>query len=165
MSQPILINPLTFARERQTLDGSMAVAELERLLEAVADPAGRLDWSLAGGVDKLDRPYLVLEVSGQVALTCQRCLDPLPFVVTADACITLFTDESKLEAASDEDSSLDAVMAEDELDVLALIEDEVLLGLPLAPRHEDCRPEALEAAKTDKPNPFAVLAALKRKPD
>ena len=73
MSQPILINPLTLARERQTLDGSMAVAELERLLEAVADPAGRLDWSLTGGVDKLDRPYLVLEVSGQVALTCQRC--------------------------------------------------------------------------------------------
>ena len=49
--------------------------------------------------------------------------------------------------------------------MLALIEDEVLLGLPLAPRHDDCRPDAIEKAKADKPNPFAVLAALKRKPD
>ena len=52
-------------------------------------------------------------------------------------------------------------MAEPELDVVRLVEDEIIMGLPLSPKHDDCGTDALTRAKADKPNPFAVLAALK----
>lgn len=165
MSQPILINSLDFARQHGKIDGAIEVAALPRLADALADRAGRLTWSLAGGVDRLQRGTLRLRVDGDVTLRCQRCLEPLPHRIEADATMTLFTDEARLETACDEDEELDGIMAEEEFDVLALIEDEVLLGLPLAPRHDECRPAALEKTRADKPNPFAVLASLKGKPD
>ncbi|AVY94289.1 DUF177 domain-containing protein [Microvirgula aerodenitrificans] len=166
MSQPILINSLDFARERREISTrDIAVADLPRLADALASRDGVLSWSVSGHVDRLHRPTLRLKVRGDVMLACQRCLEPLPHRIDADTLITQFTDEERLEAACDEDEDLDGILAEEELDVLALIEDEVLLGLPLAPRHDDCRPDAIEKAKADKPNPFAVLAALKRKPD
>lgn len=165
MSQPILINSLDFARQHGKIDNETDVVLLPRLADALADRVGRLTWSLTGGVDRLQRGVLRLRVDGDVMLQCQRCLEPLPHRIEADATITLFTDEARLEAACDEDEELDGIMAEEEFDVLALIEDEVLLGLPLAPRHDECRPAALEKARADKPNPFAVLAGLKHKPD
>jgi uncharacterized protein len=59
-----------------------------------------------------------------------------------------------------EDDGTDAIEASRELAVLALVEDEVLLALPVAPRHEVCAlPAAVETQS--RPSPFAVLAKLK----
>jgi uncharacterized protein len=85
----------------------------------------------------------------------------MPVNLVADSVITLFTSEEKLEAAVEDDEELDAIMAEPEFDVLALVEDEIIMGLPLSPLHDDCGSELLDRARADKPNPFAVLAALK----
>ncbi|MFD2448348.1 YceD family protein [Vogesella fluminis] len=76
--------------------------------------------------------------------------------------ITLFSREDKLEAAVEADDELDAILAEETFDVIALIEDEIIMGLPLSLMHDDCDTEELKRAKADKPNPFAVLAVLKQ---
>jgi uncharacterized protein len=90
----------------------------------------------------------------------------MPVNLVADSVITLFISEEKMDAAVEDDDELDAILAEPEFDVLALIEDEIIMGLPLSPLHDDCGNALLDRAKADKPNPFALLATLKnRKPE
>ena len=61
-----------------------------------------------------------------------------------------------------EDDSRDFLPAQSEVDVVALIEDEIILDLPSAPRHESC---VLPASAQDNPedSPFAVLKGLRSK--
>ncbi|MBV8048160.1 MAG: DUF177 domain-containing protein [Paludibacterium sp.] len=167
MSNPILIDPLKHAFEGRRIAGKLPVAELdERVLSELAEASGEVDWALTGFIDALGRPALRIVLSVAVSVPCGRCVQPLAVDLAADSVITLFNSEDKLEAAVEVDETLDAIMAEPELDVLALIEDEIIMGLPLSPLHDDCGTEHLERAKADKPNPFAVLAALKgRKPE
>ena len=101
-------------------------------------------------------------VEADVEVNCQRCLAAMPQTLVCEGGITLFVSEEKLEAAVGADDELDAILAEDTFDVTALIEDEIIMGLPLSPKHDDCGTEHLERAKADKPNPFAVLATLKK---
>jgi uncharacterized protein len=163
MSEPILIDPLAFAREGRSLSGELAVASLdERVLASLADTSGTVRFALVGSVDKLQRSLLHLTVETEVAVKCQRCLQSMRESLQSDAVITLFTDEQKLDEACAADEELDAILAEPELDVMALIEDEIIMGLPLSPRHEACESEPVELPKSDKPNPFAILAQLKK---
>ncbi|WP_240674170.1 YceD family protein [Crenobacter cavernae] len=158
-----MIDPLAFAREGLTLSGDVAVATLDgRVLEALADTNGTLRYALSGSVDKLRRHHLTLSVDGEVTVTCQRCLVPMVQVLQLSSAITLFSDEEKLAEAVEADEELDAIMAEPELDVMALIEDEIIMGLPVSPKHEACGQDVLDSVKVEKPNPFAVLATLKK---
>ncbi|WP_293760303.1 YceD family protein [uncultured Aquitalea sp.] len=163
MSNPILIDPLKFAREGRSLSGKLPVSELdERVHEDLSGTAGEVEYHLEGFRDPLSRLSLRLKLSAQVTVSCQRCLEPMPFKVETDSVVTLFTQQEKLEDACEQDEELDAILAEPELDVSALIEDEIIMGLPLSPKHDECGSEALTRAKADKPNPFAVLATLKK---
>jgi len=163
MSNPILIDPVAFAREGRTRTGKIAVAELDpRVHDSLADTSGEAEFVLVGSVDRLRRPHLTLTVNATLNVPCQRCLEAMTETLSTRADIVLFFDQEKLEAAATEDEELDAILAEPEMDVIALIEDEIIMGLPFAPKHEVCGTEALERAKNDKPNPFAVLAKLKK---
>ena len=113
--------------------------------------------------------WLHLSATAAVWLTCQRCLQPFEQPLALDTRVRFVRDEAKAEA-------LDAELEEDVLalprwlDLRTLIEDELLLALPLVPRHEQC-PQPLPASAGDladdveappeRPNPFAVLQALK----
>lgn len=162
MSKPILIDPLKFAREGRSQTGTLAIAALDsRVHDDLSDTDGEVKYTLSGHVDPLRRAVLRLTLDATISVRCQRCLSSMPYVLKTDSSMTLFTDEEKLEAACEADETLDAIMAEPELDVVRLVEDEIIMGLPLSPKHDDCGTDALARAKTDKPNPFAVLAALK----
>lgn len=163
MSEPILIDPLAFAREGQSLSGEAPVASLgERVLAELSGAEGIVRYTLSGSVDRLQRPRLALVVEVEVSVQCQRCLEPMVEPLSLSSVVTLFTDEGRLEDAVEADEELDAIMAEPELDVMALIEDEIIMGLPVSPRHDACESGAFEPVKADKPNPFAVLATLKK---
>ncbi|WP_028533901.1 YceD family protein [Paludibacterium yongneupense] len=162
MSNPILIDPLKYAREGRAQSGKMAVAALdERVLAELAGRDGEVEYTLTGYVDRLRRPCLRLELAARVLVVCGRCLEAMFVDVKADSVVTLFTSEERLLAAVEDDEELDAIIAEPELDARALIEDEIIMGLPLSPLHDDCGSEELERARAKKPNPFAVLASLK----
>ncbi|MBE9610271.1 YceD family protein [Chitinilyticum piscinae] len=155
-----VIDSAEFAVSRARMSGQVAVAELSRLAELVLDPVAQLDWELEGGVDKLERPWLYLAVSGELQLACQRCLKPMRLPVKCETVLTLFADESAIDEAEAADEDLEGMVIDPELDVLALVEEEVLLALPYAPRHEVCA-EGDVTIVAEKPNPFAVLAQLK----
>ena len=163
MSNPILIDPLAFARDGASLQGERAVTTLDgRVHELLASDAGVVKFTVEGFQDRLLRPSLRYRLLATLSVDCQRCLTPMPFELETKGVVTLFAREDKLEAAVEADDELDAIMAEETFDVIALIEDEIIMGLPLSLMHDDCDTDELKRVKADKPNPFAVLAVLKK---
>lgn len=160
MSEQVTVDSLEFARSGKTRSGSFQVATLERLHDQLASLDAALAYELVGQVDEKGKPGLQCRVRGTLKLTCQRCLEPMDWEVVLDSHLLLVTSEAEL--AEDEPDAPDRLLAQKEMDVRALVEDEVLLGLPLAPRHAEgqCR-MALTPAGADS-HPFAVLAQLRR---
>ena len=135
-----------------------------RLRESIADEA--VDWGLT--VKSVEIQDIKPSESMQRAMEMQAAAErERKAVVTKSEGAkqsAILEAEARLESACEDDDTLDAVMADPAFDVLALIEDEVLLGLPMAPRHAHCEAD-IRPAGSGKPNPFAALAALKRKPE
>lgn len=162
MSQQIVIDSLSFAREGRSLQGELPVSGLERLHDMLAEVAGVVVYRLNGRMGRQGKHQLVLEVVGEIPLVCQRCLGRFDHPLSIVSTLELVADEADLSQDELEDDSRDFLVAQKELDVAALIEDEIILALPVAPRHEDC---ALPGGNTcgTKVSPFAALKALKDK--
>lgn len=158
-----VIHSVEFAREHGELSGVIPLESMARLQDQLASVESKVTWRLVGGVDKIERPFLHLQVDADIELVCQRCLKTMPFQVSADTVLVQFSDEEKLDEAVAQDDDLEGILFEPELDVEMLVEDEVLLALPYAPRHEKCDPAGGKEnlIGKSKPNPFAVLAQLK----
>lgn len=162
MSQQIVIDSLAFAREAGSLQGDLRIAGLTRMLDSLADSAGYLSYRVEGRVGPRNRSQLLLQVDGVLSLRCQRCLEGVEYPLEMRSLLELVEDEDDLTQEELEDDSRDFLPAQKELDVAALIEDEIILALPSAPRHENCAmPEAGQG--TAKVSPFSVLMGLKGK--
>ena len=160
-----LIDPIAFAKSALLQEDSIKLKQLDERVaqhEFLDHADTTLHYRLKGGVDKLQRPYLDVSIQGELALTCQRCLSALPFVLDESERIVLFSDEAVLDEAMDTDPDLEGMLAEPEISVWSLLEDQIIMALPYAPRHDDCGNTNLERINADKPNPFAQLAKLKR---
>ena len=122
--------------------------------------------------------WLHLEATATVPLTCQRCMGMVVTPVGVDQWYRFVATE-EIAMAEDDESEEDLLVMEPQFDLLAVLEDELLMALPLVPMHEDCpTPVVLSTGETEmfqadeageaplageKPNPFAVLAQLKTK--
>ena len=162
MSRRVVIDSLVFAREGRSLQGDLPVSSLARILDVLADQTGTLNYRVQGQMSPRRRPQLFLEVDGRLSLRCQRCLEGIDYPVRVRSVLELVSDEEDLTQEEIEDDSKDFLPAEKTLDVVALIEDEIILDLPAAPRHESCvLPEA--GVQSEKVSPFAVLQSLKNR--
>jgi len=163
------IDSLDFAGNGRQISGKVPVAELPRLLDALEDTEGFLEYTVRGDTDRQGHPLLDVSISGNCRLRCQRCLGALEHAVQIDTRL-LLRDQASLDALDDDavadgdEEELDSILAEAHLDVLNLLEEEILLSLPIAPRHEPGACEAADGGKAheEEQNPFAVLARLKR---
>mgnify|MGYP001588847153 CR=1 FL=1 len=166
MPEQIAINSIEFARNGESLSGSVAVANLSRLQDLLFSSSELLEYTLTGKRGENGKFFLVCAVKGVLQLGCQRCLGALAYQVDLDSELELIEDELVLPAVVNEDELTDAIKVDPNMDVLALVEDEVLLGLPMAPTHApgDCKAGgSFGQAGTDKQNAFSALAALKTK--
>ena len=157
------------ARRGAVLDGSFALASMSRLASALSEPAGvaRVRWTLraqlgaqpGGGA----QPVAELEVDAEVPLQCQRCLATVRVPVVDRARFRLVDVEPELNAEELEAED-EALCAAAPVDLHELVEDQLLLALPLVPMHDSCpQPLRLPASEaTSAPSPFAALARLKR---
>ena len=165
MSAAAVIDALEFARAQQELRGSLPVASLKRLEDVLFDGEGTVEYLIRGSRDDRNRPQLELEISGGLHLQCQRCLGLLEFRMAERNRLLVVQQGDDPEEDIDDPDAPDTLEATPELDVAGLIEEEVLLSLPLAPRHAEgtCQSRIgsrLEGAEP--PKPFAELAALMR---
>lgn len=164
MSQPLVIDPRRFAREGRVLAGTLPVARLLRVHDLLVEVTGELTYRLDGRQGERGQARLQLAVDGVLPLVCQRCLAAVDTDLAIDSLLELLPEGSAPTQDELENDDMDFLPVGDELDVLALIEDEILLALPVAPRHTACALPA--AAETDeKAHPFAALAAWKVKPN
>jgi uncharacterized protein len=168
MSAAAVIDSLEFARAEQQLRDSLPVESLKRLEDLLFDPQGSLGYEVRGSVDERNRPQLELKVGGHLHLQCQRCLGLLDYDIDVVNRLILAPAGVPADADVDDPEAPDVIEASPQLDIAALIEDEVLLSLPLAPRHPEGACESRLSRGTDadeRPTAFAKLAALKRPRD
>ena len=164
----------SFAAENASLGGEWQLARLVRLAsaarpEAVAG-AAPVTWNVQGARAKLhgagSQATLALAAEAVLSMQCQRCLRPVDVTLVVDRRL-FFVEGEDAAAALDIEGDEDVLALEPAIDLQALIEDELLLALPLIPRHDVC-PEPLVQATADdvapppEEHPFAALAALKR---
>jgi uncharacterized protein len=163
----------SFAEDSGVLTGQEPLRDHPRLF---AEAQGRgaespVKWSVTG---ELRNPHHVspqvwlhLTAGTTLSLTCQRCLGPVDVPVSVDRVFRFVTDEETA-AAEDDQSEEDVLALSRNFDVPGLVEDELLMEMPLAPRHETCPPvhvvvedEGFEGSSARHENPFAVLGQLK----
>jgi len=134
MSQAEVIDGLQFARGALEQRGVVGMERLPRLAQLQCSTE-RLEYRLRGGRAGNGKPCLRLSVGGSVEVLCQRCLDPVQVPIAIDVELQLAESLSEISEADDE---IDRVLASRNMSVGGLVEDEVILALPMVPRHEDC---------------------------
>jgi uncharacterized protein len=97
---------------------------------------GTLFCRVVGRVDQRGSLSLQLAVSGEVQLTCQRCLGSMPYKVDVERTLYLARNEAEMERLDALPDS-DAIQAGETLSLVDLVEDEVLLSLPLSAMHAE----------------------------
>jgi uncharacterized protein len=174
---PQHLDIVAFARDGVLLQGEGPLNDWPRLAqEQYGDTlaAGQVIWQLQGRTmarsGAPDQLWLDLKASLVLPLQCQRCLNPVLEAVRAERAFLFVADEATAQVLDDEVED-DVLVISRDLDALALVEDELILSLPLVPLHESC-PETLPMSAADaafeaaaeRPNPFGVLAGLKTRP-
>ncbi|MFA7240826.1 MAG: YceD family protein [Sulfuricellaceae bacterium] len=165
MSEQVVINSLEFAQQGKRLQGEIAVADLSRLQEYLHSSGGGLSYTLSGKIGENAKPYLVCTVQGELALQCQRCLDALAFKLDIVSTLELVENADDFLPLEGEEDSADAIPVNPAMDVPALVEEEVLLSLPIAPLHPLAECAAANYRRLSglgEANPFGVLAKLKK---
>ena len=154
---------------RRSFEGSLPVSGLTRLVEVLAAPDGEVTYTVDFDRDEFGVAYAAIRANAPLTVTCQRTLEPFVLPVVIDTRLGLITDERD-EAALP--PGYEALLVEDDghVAMAAVIEDELLLALPLVPVNPDSTlPEELVAPDEEPPssgrtdNPFAVLGELKKR--
>ena len=172
---PLRLDVAAFAKQAGQLEGRWLLRRLLRLHEMSQEgvpptESDGVSWSARGELVPVSgggsQPWLHMRASARVALECQRCLCPVEEFLEVKRSF-LFVHGEDAAAQLDADSEDDVLALTRTLDLQELVEDELLLALPLVPRHVVCPEplplhESLESPADERPNPFAALAALKR---
>ncbi len=158
--QPV-IDGFEFARLGKRLTGSWRAADLPRLKDVLAADSGALEWSLAGVHDDRGRPGLRVRIQGALRISCQRCLGILELPVQIDSTLVLAGSLAEMDDVPLDAGTPDFVLAGKEMPVRELLEDELLLGIPYAPRHDDCGAiNDRQGVDARQASPFAGLRGL-----
>ncbi len=162
-----------FAQSAREISGHDLLSNYDRLLvETHGMGADRhLNWSAQGEFKAMEtgeaQIWLHVQADVSLPLTCQRCLGPVDSLVQVNRSFRFVASEDDAEQ-QDDDCEEDVLALNPEFKLSELIEDEILMELPLVPRHDECPREVVmaaedanfEAASAEKRNPFAVLAQL-----
>ena len=151
----LVINNLEFAQTQQTLAGEIDALKCERLAETLM-PKGQgahINFKLTGAAKQLRNPSLHLHIEAKLPVTCQRCLDEMLLSIDLNFNYIIC---NALPTEIDENDDTDWLEASPDMSLQELIEDELLLAMPIAPMHDaDCNKQSMQSG--EKPNPFAVL--------
>ncbi|MDN4052079.1 YceD family protein [Massilia sp. YIM B02763] len=159
-----VIDAFEFCRNNGRREGVTPVAEMPRLAADCADASGTISWSIQGGQTRQGYPMMTLSVSGTVQLVCQRCLQPFGHELDSSTVLVLGKDDEEADEIEEilDDESIDVIVGTHAMDIRELLEDEALLALPQAPKHEVCPDTTLvDSVKSEKVSPFAALKSLK----
>jgi len=164
MSHQPVIDGFEFASAGAVQQGAMPLDGFPRLRDLLAADAGEVAYEVKGLRDGRGRPSLRIRVRGLLELRCQRCLEAMPFDVDEEEMLVLAASQAEIDADPADPEVPDRVLAGKEMALRELVEDQLILALPYAPRHAVCGPAApgVEKREEDKLSPFAGLKGLLR---
>lgn len=158
------------ARSCATVEGVASLPEFCRLCEGLPEQTDRpVEWSVEASKNTSGEVFLTVNVKTAVVLECQRCLGPYLEPIDVSTRLQVVS-EAALEDGGSHDlegggALVERIAASHRLDVLELVEDEIILGLPYVPKHEVCPSEPAPPAEPEpvgkRPSPFSVLGKLK----
>ncbi len=176
-TQPLLIDNVAFAKRGERLAGSLTLADCPRLAELLASQADNSSASFTGNSDSqggdiinftingetnaAGQHFLHLSLDAMLNAYCQRCLEqmPLNLNLSFDYLIGEIDADDSDVAYVEEEDEYDLQEPSQAMDLLRLVEDEIIMALPIAPTHDgDCAKGTMQSG--EKPNPFAVLKGL-----
>ena len=168
---PPHVDPRKLADRGATLEGDLLLADLPRLCEPLADNQGVVRAKFIFERDERNAVVIHSELEVEVKMICQRCLEQVALPIHSECDYAVMKEGANTQSVPQGYDVLE--LGEDPLDLLALVEEELLLALPIVPAHDpkDCQqpagldePEWSEDEVT-RSNPFSVLAQLKRDPN
>ncbi len=173
---------LEAVRLERANQGEFAISMLARLLDGLPEhQPSQVQWAAQGVQSPLGRQQLHLQVSASIRLVCQRCLQVFEQPLQSSVVLDLVATEAELDdpddaadagagqsvSADDDATPVDRIVCRGRLDLLAQIEDELILSLPYIAHHEVCPEPLPQSAGEDMPDtgrrhPFAALAELRK---
>jgi uncharacterized protein len=168
---PEKINPARLAEAGASLHGAVLIKAMQRLRSSLASDDGQVDVKIQFGIDQQNIKFLRGHYETQLALQCQRCMETFVYEIIGDFLAGVVTSEEKAKELPD---TYEPVMVEDDgmLAIQDLIEDELIVGLPIVPMHdsEDCKvqmPKIVlssgQGSAEENDNPFKVIEILRKK--
>lgn len=159
---PKTIDLERFTHERQVLSGEIAISELERLKDMLMEYKGHVTYHFSGSFDALGYPVISGDIETELMVECQRCLKSLAVPIKSHFELAFVREGQDLEGVPDSYEVVD--FPKETLELKALIEDELLLSLPMIPMHDPQVCEARFASHESKikmeDNPFDILKNL-----
>ncbi|MCE1160251.1 MAG: DUF177 domain-containing protein [Burkholderiales bacterium] len=163
------IDVFALCKEHASVQGQLPLSTLSRLHGDLIHTTDAVSYHVSGSVDDEHRYLLHLSITGTLPMNCQRCAEELSHPLLVDNTLQLVHTEAEL---NDEEEELNAIMsgkAEIEkivgsknYDLLNLLEDEIILSLPIVIAHEVCE-QTLPTSVGEKVSPFDALMTLKNK--
>lgn len=164
------VDTYELTRSEQSIQGQAPLRQFSRFTANLPPQSdGNVEWTITGGRNATEQQFLDLHVVATPIVQCQRCMGNMPYPLNVSSRLQLVKTEAELDVEDDPEASpdewIEPILASTNLDVLALVEDELILGLPYVPMHENCSTEELEQSQQmpePEPSPFAVLSQLKK---
>lgn len=167
---PLTIDPIKAAQKRLDYVGDYLTKNVNRLAASVENVNSNIECVLSFGLDQQRLCVISVDVKVSVTLICQRCQQPFDVIIHIKNKFSPVKSDAQAEELPE---SYEPALVNEfgEVDLLALVEDEIILSLPIAPVHDSQHCEVSEAdmvfgeipVENEKPNPFAILASLKNK--
>jgi len=162
MSAAVVVNSVEFAQAGQEVEGRIPVANMERLAGSLYGESGDIRYRIRGSRDERGHFQLRLRVTGELVLQCQRCLGEMKHPLDLENILMLDAPGEPVGEIEIDPAAPDSIEASTQLDVLQLVEEEILLALPYAPRHDEqmCPVGKRDGSTEIRNRAFAKLADL-----
>lgn len=159
------VNAYRMARDGSSRRGEIALGGMSRLTPLLSDDHGSARFELDFLLDSQSRPLMTGRVRATLELVCQRCLEPMSLDLDLELRLGIVRSDEEAVALPAEYEPL--ILKTDTISLAALVEDELILGLPAAPLHPagSCRPpvEAEAGDETSAANSFSDPAGVSGK--
>jgi len=164
---PEHIDPFRYAEQALSLSGAVKLSDLHRVGANLNTTEGQISVDFKFGKDEQKLVYVKGHLQAKLALQCQRCMEPFVYEIMSDFILGIV---NTLDEASALPSHYEpAIAIEGQLALRELVEDELILNLPIIPRHEPEKCKMVlpltdsEVEQVKGENPFRVLAKLRDK--
>jgi len=167
---PKYVDPRKLADREIQITGVIAIVEMAELAPMLVNTDVEVFADLKFARDELRIRTISGSVKATVQVECQRCLEPVDVDLVANLNLAISYSEEKAQTLPKYYDPL--IVEDDDLELLPLIEQELILSLPIVSYHADCSIQTsfgdgnpVAVSETEKPNPFSVLASLKGNTD